>query len=529
MKQYGKIVLTLSREVPDDLEKKFSDLVNKLNEKLAKGVKQKELSAKIVGYDVEDKKLSFKVESRIISIRDAALRIKNTLQPIFGKFRIGIRDIEVKDGVIVIEGIHKVSLKLPFVEKTEICESQTKIFLRTLDERELKKPILERLLKLLQEKEARQAWHGKAESKYIIRESKQKIEKPTKRDYDKLLEEIGWIKWFSQGQWFYTPPYAYLLKMIQEIFIEEVLKPLDFEEAIFPKMYPVEVGLKTGHLKGTINSILFVSFPISYDIAKFEEFIDYISVFKEVKPEMLKDYLEHPKNFLCFAQCEPFYQFLEKEIFNDKDLPIKWFDRSGPSFRWEAGGLKGTERLIEFHRIEVVWLGLPEQVVEIRNQLLEKYEKFMDKALDMEWRWALVMPWYLEHAGVAKEIEKEIDKPGTIDFEAWLPYKGGRKDEKSWLEVGNISIHGNKFTSSFKIKSSRGAELWTGCSGFGSERWLLAFIAQHGLDPSNWPNKIKSYLKKIKFPKSLVTPTYPKEKGKEELRELITKFQQIAK
>jgi len=149
----------------------------------------------------------------------------------------------------------------------------------------------------------------------------------------------------------------------------------------------------------------------------------------------------------------------------------------------------------------------------------------MDKVLDLEWRWAWVTPWYLEQEGAVVEIKGvEINRPGTIDFEIWLPYRGPREDRKNWLEVGNISIHGTKFTEPFKIKHNKGITLWTGCSGFGAERWTIAFLAQRGFDPENWPPKVRKYLEENPFPEALKAVTYPKtDKGKE-LLDKIMKF-----
>ena len=81
---------------------------------------------------------------------------------------------------------------------------------------------------------------------------------------------------------------------------------------------------------------------------------------------------------------------------------------------------------------------------------------------------------------------------GTIDFEAYLPYRGTR-EESEWLEFQNLSIVGDKYTKAFAIKTQKG-ELWSGCSGIGLERWLTAFLAQKGLDPEGWPSGFREYV-----------------------------------
>jgi len=152
----------------------------------------------------------------------------------------------------------------------------------------------------------------------------------------------------------------------------------------------------------------------------------------------------------------------------------------------------------------------------------------MDQVLEIEWRMAWVTPWFYEQSGAIHESKEgiiDINRPGTVDFEAWLPYRGEREEDRNWLEIGNISIHGTKFTEPFKIKHNKGETLWSGCSGFGSERWLVALLAQKGFDVDDWPKKFVEYVKATPFPRSLNTVTYPKTKnGKELLLKIINSF-----
>jgi len=494
---------------------------------LVKGFKDPEEGGRIESWSFSGKVLSLVISSRRLRIDEAAMRVKNVLEEVLGSTRkIGVRYVKLEDAFIEIDGEVRVSIKLPFIRSIETANGRTKIFLEVLDEKDLKKPILLRLLRLLNEKEVRAGWGGKTEHWQLIRQSKIKFDTPiTVEDPNRILEEAGLVKRFSIGQWLYTPLAVYLLNTVRDVFIKEVVQPLGFQEAVFPKIYPLEIGLKTGHLRGTINSMIFASLPKTYNIEEFEELTDYMYVTNEAPPEEIAKYLRYPEYFLCFAQCEPFYWFFSNELLDDRSLPIKWFDRSGPSFRWESGGIYGLERVIEFHRVEIVWLGKPEQVVEIRNDLLKAYEKFMDEILDLEWRMAWVTPWYYEQSGAVEKVEEfDIDRPGTIDFELWLPYKGPREDRKAWLEVGNISIHGTKFTEPFKVKHNKGETLWTGCSGYGSQRWLVAFLAQRGFNPENWPPILREYIEKNPPPDPVITVTYPKTRSGKELLDKLMKY-----
>ena len=533
VKFFGEAIYVLSSKIPEAVQKDFQNIIKELNEEiLLRGAKGKEEGAQITDYTIEDNKLIIRITSgKRVRVHHAVLRIKNYIQPILGrKFKIGLRSIELREPKIIIEGSHRITSKLPFVKTIKEENGKTIVILNDLSESEIKKPIIDRLIHLIEYKEEKEKWGGKVEHWREIKRSPKKEPKYSGDPSDVLIK-IGWIKHFYVGQWLYTPPITHLIRKFQEAFIDIVLRPLGFIEAIYPKMVPLEVGLKTGHIKGTPHQMIFASQPISYNPEDFEEWNDLVTVLNSVPKDRLKDFVKSPEYFNCFAQCEPFYWFFGDEIIKISELPIKWFDRSGPSFRWESGGIRGLERLVEFHRIEVTWLGEPDQVVEIRNRLLEKYEYFMDKVLDLEWRWAWVTPFYLVHAG---EIEKEestidINKPGTIDFEAWLPYRGARGDNKNWLEIGNISIHGSKYTGPFRIKHQKKNQiLWTGCSGFGVQRWLVAFLSQKGFDPDNWPKEIRERI--TRPPKSFRAITYPNPENQdllEKIEKLMSKLEEM--
>ena len=101
---------------------------------------------------------------------------------------------------------------------------------------------------------------------------------------------------------------------------------------------------------------------------------------------------------------------------------------------------------------------------------------------------AQVTPFYLQQAG---KLAEEDESSGTIDFEAWLPYRGDRNEE--WLEFQNVSLVGEKYVKAFNIKNQK-STLWSGCSGIGLERWTTAFLSQKGVDPEKWPSSFKKYL-----------------------------------
>jgi seryl-tRNA synthetase len=272
---------------------------------------------------------------------------------------------------------------------------------------------------------------------------------------------------------------------MERIAVAEILEPLGFFEVIQSHLVPFDVWLKTGHIMGTPNEFYYVCEPKTRDVEAWEHFRDYISITREVPGDELKELVTEPTSGICYAQCPVMYWSMQGSVLADDTLPVLIYDRAANSNRYESGGRHGIERVDEFHRLEPIYLGYPEQLLELREKLIERYKYVFNEILELEWRMAWVTPWYMEQAGQLSDTDEDEKVKGTIDFEAYLPYRGSR-EKSEWLEYQNLSIIGDKFTKSFNIKSQHG-ELWSGCSGIGLERWAAVFLAQKGLEPKDWP------------------------------------------
>jgi seryl-tRNA synthetase len=254
------------------------------------------------------------------------------------------------------------------------------------------------------------------------------------------------------------------------------------------------------------NEIYYVAEPKTRDVAAWERYRDLMKITRKVPEEELMKNLAVPVAGICYAQCENVYWSLGGKTIADASLPIKVYDRTAVSNRYESGGRHGIERVDEFHRIEPVYVGTREQLLALRKQLLTKYQHVFNDILELEWRIASVTPFYMSHSGLGDVAsaegearkEKTLDdapETGTLDFEAWLPYRGSRADSE-WLEFQNLSIVGKKYTEAFNIKGQK-SDLWTGCSGIGLERWTVAFLSQKGMDPEKWPAEFRKRIGKM--------------------------------
>ncbi len=473
------------------IKKEIRDFLTNFEKKL----REKDNTVSFKNINIEEKKLLFNIISEgSFRPHSGLLQIKNNISKEFGrKHHIGVREIKIHNYDISFT-LEKKPLKkftIPFA-KIEIKDKKAKLILDKLDEEFLRRNYIDRIINRAHEKVEDQYYEGKGEYWKSIWESGDK--KPVwKKDPTEEMVKKSWLKQGpTKGKWFYRPQAAAILKTMEKIAINEVLKPLGFEEIIESHIVPFDVWIKTGHMEGMPGEFYYVAEPKTRDVDSWEKFVDLTKITKEIPKEELKKNISVPKGGICYAQCPLIYWSLKGKTISEKSLPVLIYDNTAISARYESGGRHGIERVDEFHRIEPVYIGTREQLLDLREKLLDRYKHVFNNIFDLEWRMAWVTPWYMQQAG--KIGGKGTQDTGTIDFEAYMPYRGNRKSE--WLEFQNLSILGDKYVSAFNIKAQKSI-LWSGCSGIGLERWTTAFLAQKGLNPDKWPEGFRKYLDKL--------------------------------
>ena len=266
----------------------------------------------------------------------------------------------------------------------------------------------------------------------------------------------------------------------------EIIRPLGFTEMIFPKLVPWEVWKKSGHAKGVYPEIYYVCTPKTRDPAFWEDVGDYFKVTGEVPVDLIREKIDGPIGGLCYAQCPSFWPFIQGETIANDCLPIRIFHRSGTSHRYESGGIHGIERVDEFHRIEILWLGTAEQTVEIADCLHERYlHVFEDLRAGMAE--CPRNPLVYGTGGYDRDRNQSADAAAGS---ARPTTRHTSRTANHGLNSRTSASMENKYPKGFNVKIQSGAECWSGCSGIGLERWTAAFLAQKGLDTGHWPETV---------------------------------------
>lgn len=185
--------------------------------------------------------------------------------------------------------------------------------------------------------------------------------------------------------------------------------------------------------------------------------------------------LVKPRRLVNPLLCYHVYDYLAH---NRDVIPPALFTLCGPCMRVEGEGSGGLDRLEQFTMREIVVLAEAEHVVNWRARAMEKMQAMaLAVGLECEFRAANDPFTGADGKKIARlqrlaglKYELQVDLPG-------LP---------SPLAIGSANLHGDTFVSRFGIAEG-GANLNTGCVGFGLERWALALMCTHGPDPGQWP------------------------------------------
>ncbi len=490
-----KASLELSGNLKD--KKAAEEILKESRELLQRGVPKGEKGGEIKSYEVGSDRIIMTLESgRHVRPHDGILRIKKMLSERLGKGQgVGVRSVDVIRYEVwyPLEKPLPKRLMLPFVRTVEKENKTAHLVFKDLDESALEKKYVDRILRRLEEKVEEEEVGGKGEFSKTVLKSKERLgryalgEDPTHE-----LVSRNWVRHLGRGVWTILPPYGALWRAIEGLVMDRVAKPLGFVEIMLPKIVPLEVQKKKGQIFGIPNEMWYVCPPATRDPEEWEYYRDLVKITGGTNPAELNNNLSPPEFALAYAQCEPFYDIWSGRVVDRDKLPLKFVDSYGPTWRYESGGLKGLERLSEFKRMEFVWIGAPEDVVSIRDEVRDRSVTIMDEVFDVEFSVDATTAVYLEHAG-EKGAEEERDYVRTFDLSVSLPFETPSRPERD-LEIASFHVHEDHYARNFHWKEKKGRTLWSGCAGISPTRWAYIFILRHGFDYNSWPKAIKSYI-----------------------------------
>src|SRR6185312_3623708 len=156
----------------------------------------------------------------------------------------------------------------------------------------------------------------------------------------------------------------------------------------------------------------------------------------------------------------------------------------GKCFRYESSNIKDMRRLWDFTMREVVFLGARAPLLEAREKSIAMMARFLrEHRLAGEIRTASD-PFFVAPDAISKTY---FQLTADSKYEVSLLLPNGER-----TAVGSHNYHSDFFGRAFHTDVESGGPMHSVCVAFGLERWVYAFMMQHGTDPGKWPDAIRN-------------------------------------
>ena len=151
---------------------------------------------------------------------------------------------------------------------------------------------------------------------------------------------------------------------------------------------------------------------------------------------------------------------------------------------YDAKALHPAERLAAFTMREIIAVGDDELVEKLRSGLMERVALWLkDLALDGQIETA-TDPFFTSESRGRMLMQRML----PLKYELRLRVD---RDGRS-VAAASFNNHEQHFGRAFSIHLPSGAYAHSGCVAFGWERWVIAFVNQHGPDERHWPAVVRS-------------------------------------
>ena len=150
----------------------------------------------------------------------------------------------------------------------------------------------------------------------------------------------------------------------------------------------------------------------------------------------------------------------------------------GTCWRYEGERLAQLERGWAFTMREIVCLGAQSDVKEFLDRSVDRVST-LERVLGINCEMVAASdPFFAPNA----RGRAALQRIKGLKHELVFRFPDGRP-----LAIASFNDHELFFGDAFKISLPDGSPAWSGCVAFGLERWLMAVLVTHGVEPSAWP------------------------------------------
>ena len=300
--------------------------------------------------------------------------------------------------------------------------------------------------------------------------------------FQQLLER-QWAYQHSAGVVSLSGPALDLLNVLDDAFAREYSRRFRAVKRSYPAMIKASLLARCGYFEMHPNALSFVS-HLANDFDEIEAFRQANSASTELK-------MSHSGAFApvhhCLnpAACFPCYENLENQTIEKDGQVLTW---KGRVFRNESRNTVGLDRLGEFNVRELVFIGTDDFVKKGRADAMGLTIGLLDE-WELSGRIETATDPFFATVYAAKTFWQEAM---DVKYEVCLDIEAKPNGTPRSIAAGSMNLHGAFFGDRFSIRDHLGKPAYTGCIGWGLERWVLAVFSQHGLNIAKWPNALRT-------------------------------------
>jgi seryl-tRNA synthetase len=268
-----------------------------------------------------------------------------------------------------------------------------------------------------------------------------------------------------------------LFRYFDRVF-EQFGAPWKAKPLLTPTLIPDRVLARCDYFRSFPHYVTFAS-HLKEDVRVIDGFRARHQTADELDATAMTD-MERPEACLSPAVCYHVYHL-------NRNLTVPAFGTvygiCGKCFRFESSNISDMRRLWDFTMREVVFLGGRNEVLAARNQSIEMMSDFLGQhRVAGEIRTASD-PFFIAPDAVSKTY---FQLSSDSKFEVSLMLPGNER-----TAVGSHNYHSDFFGRAFNTEVDGGGPMHSVCVAFGIERWVYAFLQQHGSEPVRWPDPVR--------------------------------------
>jgi seryl-tRNA synthetase len=268
-----------------------------------------------------------------------------------------------------------------------------------------------------------------------------------------------------------------LFRYFDRVF-EQFGDPWRAKPLLTPTLIPDRVLARCDYFRSFPHYVTFAS-HLKEDVKVIDGFRARHQTADEVDGNAMGD-MDRPEACLSPAVCYHVYH-----LNRNRKIPAfgTVYGICGKCFRYESSNLSDLRRLWDFTMREVVFLGARNELLAARDRSIEMMSDFLNcHRLAGEIRTASD-PFFIAPDAVSKTY---FQLSSDSKFEVSLMLPNGER-----TAVGSHNYHSDFFGRAFQTEVEGGGPMHSVCVAFGIERWVYAFLQQHGSEPERWPDAVR--------------------------------------